>query len=304
MYLRSASLLLSRQSLLTGARLLPAVALLTALLAPLTHSAAEAPAPAAPVYVRYVPPARPRPVQVLVALHGFGDRGEVFSNPLVSSAREEGWVLVAPTFQYGDWRNPTEVAREDTQFVETLRDLIARLPDELGVPVQPRVLLYGFSRGAQLAHRFTLVHPDLVQGVALLSAGTYTLPLENLELEDGWTRLAWPYGCSDFLERFGRKLNLAQLRTVPFMVGVGELDNNPTDLPRQWDRFEGRDRVERARAFANALVRLQVPVRFLTFPREGHASAGLPSRLAMDFLTRLIHLEDEPDPRYDRALTT
>ncbi|MBI4494438.1 MAG: hypothetical protein HY690_16775 [Chloroflexi bacterium] len=288
------------------ARLLLPAMLSAVLLLPVfdfLDSAAEAlPVGERPAYLSYVPPASRRPAPVLLVLHGHGDRGAVFSAPLLARAQAEGWVLAAPTFEYGDWRNPTQVAREDTLLVQQLRDLIRRLPQETGIRVEPRVLLYGFSRGAQLAHRFALVYPELVRGVAILSAGTYTLPLESMRLEEGAIALDWPYGCADFAARFGHRLNRDQLQAVPFLVGVGELDSNSADLPRQWDRFVGRTRVERASAFAGALAKLGVPTRLVVFPREGHAAAGLARATVLDFLARILYLDDEPNPLYDRVL--
>ena len=51
--------------------------------------------------------------------------------------------------------------------------------DRSDYPVEPQVLVFGHSRGAQLALRFTEIHPELVAGVAAISAGTYTLPSDT-----------------------------------------------------------------------------------------------------------------------------
>ena len=45
-----------------------------------------------------------------------------------------------------------------------------------GLTLKPRVDVYGFSRGAQLAHRFAIFFPERVDHVVVFSAGTYTLP--------------------------------------------------------------------------------------------------------------------------------
>jgi pimeloyl-ACP methyl ester carboxylesterase len=221
---------------------------------------------------------------------------------MLARAQAEGWVLIAPTLQYGDWRNPTAVAGEDVTLVEQLRKWIERLPKDTGINVESKAMMYGFSRGAQLAHRFTLVHPELVRTAVILGAGTYTLPLEAIELNGAKAALTWPYGCADFATRFGRKLNPDQLKTVPFLVGVGELDNNPADLPRQWDQYEGTNRVERARAFALALSNIGVPTRFMVFPRHGHAVGGIQRTAALDYLSVVLYRDDEPNPPFDRPI--
>lgn len=193
-------------------------------------------------------------------------------------------MLVAPTLSYGDWRSPAQLSTEGPSLVSYLRDLLIRLPREVGVPVQRRVLLYGFSRGAQLAQRFALAYPDLVRGAAVLSAGVYTLPLETMETEDGRTDLVFPYGVADFAARFGHRLDVEGLRRVHFMVGVGELDNDPSSVPRQWDAYLGRTRVERARTFAESLRYLGVPTSLVVIKGKGHDSSGEPQETALDFL--------------------
>jgi hypothetical protein len=43
---------------------------------------------------------------------------------------------------------------------------------------------------------------------------------------------------------------------VQFWVGVGGLDTNAADVPRQWDTYEGTTRVQRAQAFEAAMQQL------------------------------------------------
>lgn len=241
-----------------------------------------------PAYLRYVPPRGLSPAPVLLALHGVGDAGESFSAHLVDRAKSEGWVLLAPTFSYGDWQNPNQLAREGPTLMDQLRQMLERLPQDAGIPVQSRVLLYGFSRGAQLAHRFAMVYPELVLGVAALSAGVYTLPLDSIEVEGQTVVLVYPYGAADLAARFGRPLDLEQLRRVHFLIGVGELDNDPAGLPRQWDPYIGRTRLERARAFARVLHSLEIPYTLVVFPEKGHECVGEPSMLATDVLKALL----------------
>src|ERR671932_2678715 len=118
-----------------------------------------------------------KPLQVLLALHGMGGSGEDFSKDLVEQADKYGWLLVAPTIDYGDWTNPSVVAREDPVLIRALADYLDQLPERTGLPVRREVLLLGHSRGAQLAHRFAEFRPARVLAVAAVAAGTYTLPV-------------------------------------------------------------------------------------------------------------------------------
>src|SRR5262249_48655514 len=86
-------------------------------------TAALAGTPIKSVYVRAASGANPKtPQQVLVALHGMGGNGEVFGRDLVEQADQYGWLLVAPTIEYGDWKDPNQVAREDPRLIGALLD--------------------------------------------------------------------------------------------------------------------------------------------------------------------------------------
>src|SRR5438105_7708093 len=141
------------------------------------------------------------PFRVLVALHGMGGNGADFANALANQADANGWLVVAPSIAYGDWTNPDQITREEPALIAWLSDYIAGLSQRTGVPVQPRVLLFGHSRGAQLALRFTEVHPEQVAGVAAVSAGTYTLPIA-VDSQTGQV-LDFPFGIANLAQTDG-----------------------------------------------------------------------------------------------------
>src|SRR6267378_1042735 len=135
--------------------------------------AAELPAGIPSVYL-HLPKELPttQPVQVLVALHGMGGNGEQFAANFLKDAERNHWLIVAPTIDYGDWTDPAQVAREDPRLIRWLAGYLEHLDLYAGVPVKPRVLLLGHSRGAQLAHRFAFFEPQRVLAVAALGVGT------------------------------------------------------------------------------------------------------------------------------------
>jgi pimeloyl-ACP methyl ester carboxylesterase len=193
-----------------------------------------------------------KPVQVLLALHGMGGNGEDFSKDLVEQADHYGWLLVAPTIDYGDWTNPNVVAREEPILIRALADYLDQLPQLSGLPIRHLVLVLGHSRGAQLAHRFAEFRPDRVLAVAALSAGTYTLPLTT----GPQGAMSFPFGVKDLALYTGHAFDSTQFDGIPFWIGVGGQDTNPADLPRQWDTYEGTTRVQRAQAFEAAMQQL------------------------------------------------
>src|SRR5262249_36145694 len=155
---------------------------------------------------------RAEPVQVVFALHGMGDEGRPFCQGFLSAAERNGWVVVAPTFKYRDWHDPQLVAEDDVALTAQLVALLDRMEDRLRHPLRNRVMLLGFSRGAQLAHRFALAYPERTRAVAAVSAGTYTFPGKTF---------AFPYGTSDLESRVGHTIDAKLLGGVPFWIAVG-----------------------------------------------------------------------------------
>jgi predicted esterase len=221
-------------------------------------------------YYVHVPPGVKAPAPVLVALHGMGGTGRGMCDSVRAWSDREGWVLVGPTFAYGDWTNPAAVAAEGPRFLPRLAQILDELPTQTGVAVQPRAALYGFSRGAQLAARFAMLYPDRVRGAVIMSGGTYTLPLRETTASGTAQPLPYPFGVADVQQRFGRDADLDALRGVSFWIGVGADDNDPSAVPAQWSQYIGNTRVERARRFAETLRALQVPVEHTEFPGLGH----------------------------------
>jgi pimeloyl-ACP methyl ester carboxylesterase len=235
----------------------------------------------------HVPPNLDGRLEVLVALHGMEGTGPRFASPLEGRADAERWVVVAPTFPYGDWQDPAEVAREDTRFPFRLHTFLRELPARTGLDLEPRAAIYGASRGGQLAHRFALVYPEQTQGVAAVACGTYTLPLAAAEVDGQLEALPYPFGLADLHERFGREFDLGALRRVPFWIGVGDRDREPSDVPRRWDPYIGDNRVARAERFAQRLQGLGVQAEVSYFPNLGHTLTDEMHARALDFLAAL-----------------
>src|SRR5947209_5500527 len=182
------------------------------------------------------------------------------------------FCLAVPPQQHASHRRapPTRQRRRPTrprlcQFTSRT----TRLPT---YPPKPPVDLIGFSRGAQVAHRFALFFPEDVDRVVAFSAGTYTMPYRTKDI-DGDGRpdmLALPYGSADFNKRLGHPINPLRLKQVRFLIGVGSADNSAGDVPHQWDVYEGKTRLERALEFADALRSQGVRCSLQVFPGVGH----------------------------------
>ncbi len=236
----------------------------------------------------HIPAGAQEPLTVLLALHGVGGGGEDFVRPLLPLTDAAHWVVVAPTYIYGDWRDPAQLTREATTQLPNIAALLDRLPEIAGLPVQRGALVYGFSRGGQSANRFALAYPDHVAGVVLLSCGTYTLPFASLRSSEGDMALPFPYGIANFAELFGYSFDARRFGSIPFMVAVGGRDSDPADVPHQWDRYIGSDRVERAQRFAGLLREAGMDAQARIFSDVGHGETDQTRAAAVDFLKGTI----------------
>ena len=61
---------------------------------------------------------------------------------------------------YRDYFDPEQVQQDAEENLPRVHALLATLRSQVSDPdLQPGLLLYGFSRGAQMAQRFSLLYP-------------------------------------------------------------------------------------------------------------------------------------------------
>jgi pimeloyl-ACP methyl ester carboxylesterase len=229
-----------------------------------------------------------------------GSTGDQLASRLIEQADRNHWLLIAPTMNYGDWTDPAAIAREEPQLIRWLAAYLDQLPDMIGIPIRPRILLLGHSRGAQLAHRFALFQPERILAVAALAAGTYTLPFDRSA--EG-NLIQFPFGISGMEKLSGHAFSRVRfIEDTHFWLGVGSEDNNPSDLPRAWDQYLGTTRVQRALAFQAALHQLGARSVLVAFRGERHALSPDMAASACSFL-RALDLEQTDVHQFDPELT-
>jgi poly(3-hydroxybutyrate) depolymerase len=226
-----------------------------------------------------------RPLQVLLALHGMGSNGANIAGRLRSCADEHGWVVIAPSMGYRDYMDHEQVRLDAQENIPRLRDLLDQVRSQLpDVPLADRVLVYGFSRGAQMAHRLALFYPNDVRAVATLSAGSYTLPDFRPRSASDARQLEFPFGIGD-LERYaGRPFDTLAFARIRFWIGVGDTDVVAAETSRAWDALEGSTRVDRATRFADRIQRLGGTVALRVFVDTGHQETAAMRSSACAFL--------------------
>ena len=248
-----------------------------------------APAPLADV--AFYPPTSvgTQAVRLLVVLHGMGGSGPDMAAGLLPLARAQGWAVLAPTMPYRDFRDP-ELVRQDGALLPRLKATIDALPGQTGLTIEPRVMLFGFSRGSQEAIRFSLMFPDATLGVAGLSAGSYTLPNTTYKAvaTDPAKLLPYPFGTGDVATICGRPFDADAARRVSYWIGVGASDDRVEDVPRQWDQYIGDDRVERAKRYVGVLQQFGAQATFESFPNAGHEVTDTMRAEAVSFLAALV----------------
>ncbi len=254
----------------------------------LTSGAYRVNVPAAdgrPAYWALVPPVSREPCTVVLAMHGLGQRGETIGEPLAGAASSRNWLVVAPTIDYGDWTDPARLAATEPRVMRQALDAVDHARRTLGVDTDTPLLAIGFSRGAQTVARLGVLEPARFLAVAAASGGAYTLPTGTAPDTAGRLVAApFPFGVGNALGTIGRFVDPEAIAGVRFWVGVGANDTSEADLPRQWDPFLGRNRVERATRFANAVRRVGAVVQLTIVPATGHEFTPATISSAVNFL--------------------
>lgn len=198
-------------------------------------------------YLVYVPRSAVERGPVFVSIHGVSRNADQHARLLAAYCDMYGVVMVAPTFtaeQHPDYQRLGRRGRGARADI-ALNTILAESAAVTGATAE-RFYLFGFSGGAQFAHRYLMAHPHRVAAAVIAGAGWYTLP-------DPTRR--FPHGT-----RMTRKLpevrfDAEEFLSVPVTVMVGADDNGQTGLRRseRLDREQGVSRIERARNWVAAM---------------------------------------------------
>jgi len=199
-------------------------------------------------YLLYCPPDMNADTPVLVAVHGISRNAAEMIRAFRAEAERRGVVLIAPYFgrrRFPDYQRLNrrgQGRRADRVLLEIL-DEVAVLT---GCATR-RIHLFGYSGGAQFAHRFAFVHPQRVVAMVIGAAGWYTLPNPAL---------AYPLGLGACSSLRRSAFVLPELLAVPALVMVGDADVAPGPELRSRTALnvhQGMDRIERARCWVREM---------------------------------------------------
>lgn len=225
---------------------------------------------------------------LLVAVHGVTRNRKEIARALLHRVPDQFAVLL-PFFSQKRFRGYQRL-ETGANGASPAREMLRLLSEvDRVADVSAKVTLFGFSGGAQFAHRLAMFHPERVERLITVSAGFYTFPDRGRP---------FPYGLRPGAA-LSEPLADGQWRgylECPKHVLVGELDTDRDRMLRQdeeLNRVQGRDRVERARRFSLALRASEIQTagrartRFSVLPGSGHslrecvARGGLGAKLAM-----------------------
>ena len=218
----------------------------------------------------------------LVSVHGISRRARQHAELMAPVAEELGLALAAPRFSEARFPRYQRLAAEGPGGAPdlTLLRWLDQLAADTGISAD-RIVLVGFSGGAQFAHRFALRHPTRVRGYVSVAAGWYTWPT-------GTRR--FPHGAAG-----NPPADLRSWLSIPCRVLVGERDDVVDAATRQAPRLtlrQGATRLQRACAWTMAMndaaaqFGLPPPCTLAVLPACGHSfrqcmtRGGLPAQVA------------------------
>lgn len=190
-----------------------------------------------------------RSLPPVIALHGISRNADAIYTAFAASAIDSGRILIVPRFSRKYWpvfQRPGCVRAD--QAILTLIEMLCNS----GTIQMESLELFGFSGGAQLAHRFAMLYPYLVSRLHLVSAGWYCLPDAGLSYPAGLGQPTRPLRENEngLLQKM--RAQLADYLRLPLRVYVGTADTSQDAALRSKPRLnavQGPHRLARARSY-------------------------------------------------------
>ena len=185
----------------------------------------------------------------LVAIHGIRRNARQQAELFARRANALGRPVIAPLFSQQAWPRYQQTVRRGRADLALIA--LMGVLKEHAIWRTSRFELFGFSGGAQFAHRFAMMHPQMVSRLTVASAGWYTFP--------DTTR--FPYGLcarSDGPDPWSAvtEERIARFLTIPTQVCAGADDTLRDTNLRTGERIDaqqGENRLIRAIRWTQAL---------------------------------------------------
>lgn len=156
---------------------------------------------------------------VVAVIHGSSRTAESFRDAFIEFAEQHNCIILAPLFPIGipslDSTEDYKLRRNSSErYDELLLAMLAEVSKEYCI--LSKFYLYGFSGGAQFAHRFFYLQSQSLYAVSIAAPGQVTLIESEKE---------WESGTADIEQLFGRKLDQSSMAQVIIQLVVGEADD-------------------------------------------------------------------------------
>jgi pimeloyl-ACP methyl ester carboxylesterase len=232
----------------------------------------------------YVPPQTTTPggPKILLILRPSTETGPAAARSLLAEAERSGWLIIAPTADYGGWSSEDEVRGAARRLFPSLRDLVTDRAATGDTVSEPRVFVYGVGRGGQLAHLFALAYPELVRAVASVAAIPCTLPVEETQTAGIRVPLVFPRGVGDMAAYRGQPENFDALGRVDFWIQPQSTPAGPLPQGCMW-LDAGVNDADRLSEYVTGLRDTGARVELVV----GGNEAGPPFRRALRFFEEL-----------------
>ena len=173
----------------------------------------------------------------------------------------------------------TTLKRLDLQLLAMIKDAGIQLA-RLGIRVEPKFFMNGFSASGTFTNRFSLIHPEKLKAVAL---GGFNGEIIAPQKEIKGIKLNYPLGIHDFNKLFGKAFDVTNFQTLPQFIYMGALDDNDAvQFDDAYDETERRvinqnigDSVQKRFIKCQEIYRAKgVNAIFKTYNKIGHWTTG------------------------------
>lgn len=198
-------------------------------------------------YVAYLPRSGASGAPIFVAVHGLSSNPSKLARVFADLCEATGVVLVAPVFtaeRHADYQRLGRAGR-GVRADLALELCVAEVASLTGADAR-QIHLFGYSGGAQFAHRYLMAHPHRVARAAIAAAGWYTFPD---------ARERFPYGIRRHRSLPGVNFDPQEFLRVPVTVLVGQADVGTAKVrsTARCNAQQGVNRLERARNWTVAM---------------------------------------------------
>lgn len=115
-----------------------------------------------------------------------------------------------------------EFKRLDLQLLAMISDA-RQILESMNIRIAPKVFMNGFSASATFTNRFSFIHPEKIEALAIGGFnGKLMLPLKEIN----GNKLNYPIGINDFNELFCKPFEIEYYKFIPQFIYMGGSDDN------------------------------------------------------------------------------